>query len=514
MSHTRGKYEVIGLPCGQLSLRSNGGLALSKDQQSAWIRELYFEKQKPELGTLIFVDENAPLLSAESLRKLGPITGRSFNLGERLVPWLSNRKAIPLFPFQRVGVDWLISREYALLADDMGLGKTVQAIAGIRETIYNGLTPRVLVVAPRSLVLNWINEFLRWSPELTVTAVMPNSNNAEIIWNNRLDLAHVIVTSYEQVRQHWKILYGKFDLLVADEAHRLRNASSHQSRAFRKLTSGRTWLLSGTPVERDAFDMTTLMSILAPKIFSPSDTKLDLGVLRMKAQPFILRRTKADVLGQLPEVTTRHEILELTAVQIDTYRAILKMHIPNGVLAKFGKLRSVCDLDPSTGSSSKIDRAVEILRTIRQSGEKAVVFSFWKDPLIELTKRLEKSGFEGLYSLTADMTLHERENQLSKFKTNGTILLASAHIASEGLTLTEANHAIFLNQWWNPSLNRQAEDRIRRIGQSRPTFVYKFTCAGTVEDLIDRLHTRKEMMENELVELLKVEFSAEQSAAW
>ena len=174
-------------------------------------------------------------------------------------------------------------------------------------------------------------------------------------------------------------------------------------------------------------------------------------------------------------------------------------------MSLFNELRAICDVDPSTGESSKLDRVVELLGDIESAGEKAVVFSYVLEPLRTLVKRLSSNGAEiGYVTLTGDLSLEERNAAIERFKTDQgcTALLASTRVASEGLTLTEANHVIFINRWWNPSANAQARDRVVRIGQERTVRVKTFICQDTVEDRLEAMLDTKKLTFNQLVEAL------------
>ena len=433
--------------------------------------------------------------------KNGILVGQSFDPGSLLSIYIYGTTPAPLLPFQAEGVRWLLDNKRALLADDMGLGKTIQAISATRDCFARGVVTRALVVCPRTLVLNWVAEFQKWAPELAVTPVLPPGRAAASVWQRRVGYAHVIVTSYEQFRSHWNCLRAQAELLISDEAHHLRNRSSAISSAFRNITPQWFWMLTGTPVERHAIDLATLLALLLPARFTFSDHTIGLPLLRQRARPYVLRRLKSEVLQELPPVTTRHEVIALSSGQRLAYTAELKT-FSSSVLATFSRLRAICDVDPSSEESSKIDRVIELLAGISAMGERAVVFSFWKRPLAVLARRLEASSPGSVQLITADMTLLERAAAVAHFKNSSVTLLASARIASEGLTLTEANHAIFLNQWWNPSSNNQANDRIRRIGQSKGTFVYTFTAAGTIEELVDAILTMKNVTIKHLVDAL------------
>jgi SNF2 family DNA or RNA helicase len=384
----------------------------------------------------------------------------------------------------------------------MGLGKTVQAIEAARLLFREEHCHRLLIVCPRSLVFNWISEIQKWAPELAVTPMMPIGLHAGATWQQRARRAHVLVTSYEQLRLHASDIANFFDLIIADEAHKLRNSSSAVSRSMRLMNAQTIWFLTGTPVERDSADFITLLSLLEPGRFSKRDLHLSNSAIRFRAKDLLLRRRKSEVLSDLPEMTVTRNVIELSPPQSRAYERLKADVKFNPGLSTFGKLRQICDLESETKSSSKLDRALEIIEEIQSIDESVVVFSFWNSALESLKTRLEKEfNISPLY-LSSQLSLVDRQQMVQEFQNEGGVLLASGHIAAEGLTLTRANHAIFLNQWWNPSTNRQAEDRIRRIGQNKPTFVYTFTCKNTIEEAFVEMHDRKNLTEEELIGLL------------
>ena len=415
-----------------------------------------------------------------------------------------------LYPYQRQGVAWLLRRKRALLGDDMGLGKTAQALSAGRRLIRSGRVAWILVVSPRTLISNWIAESARWAPELTVATALPLGIHRSERWTRLVRRAHLLFTSYEQLREPAEALIRyPPDLVIADEAHRLRNIASLSTQGFRSITSERFWALTGTPIERDAEDLAVLLSLLDSSRFTPADKSLPPMSLRARLRPYLLRRRKDSVLSELPQVIEQNEVLDLTDGQRIAYRAAIVNHTKSasdiGILPLFNKLRSICDVDPDTGQSCKLDRAYELISDIQAANEKAVVFSYVLDPLHRLGNRLlELAGATCFETITGEMSLQERSQVLSKFKSDPDccVLLASTRVASEGLTLTEANHVIFINQWWNPSSNAQARDRVVRIGQSRLVRVKTFTCRGTVEERLMHLLKEKSLTFDQLVESL------------
>ena len=415
-----------------------------------------------------------------------------------------------LYSYQREGVAWLLRHQRALLGDDMGLGKTAQAVSAARRLIRFGKVAWVLVVCPRTLIANWLSELNSWAPELTFATAMPLSDTRELSWQRIVRRAHFVVSSYEQLRNPpLSLLENPPELVIADEAHRLRNIDSQSTAGFRRLKTDRLWALTGTPLEREAEDLAVIMSLIVPSKFSIDAKNLPIPTLRARSRPYILRRRKQQVLSELPPVIEEKETLELSGTQKRAYQSAIEAHVKQGrqrnFLALFNQLRMICDLESHTGSSSKLDRVVELLSEIQRSREKAVVFSYILLPLYKLKERLESQmNSMGFTLITGEMTLEQREMEIQKFKSEigCTAILASTRIASEGLTLTEANHVIFVNQWWNPSSNAQAKDRVVRIGQTKPVNVWTFTCKGTVEERLQILLAEKSRTFSELIDQL------------
>ena len=381
-----------------------------------------------------------------------------------------------LYPFQRVGAKWLAGRTEAILADDMGLGKTVQVIAAMRLLFNWGRLRMALVICPKSLIGTWERECQRWAPELGVAGLTPPAPIREAAWAALARRRHVLVTNYEQFRRPPEALRRTVpDLVVADEAHRLRNYDAQVTSGCFQLESGRRWALTGTPLERDAEDVVTLLSLVAPTSFAPADARsLHRASLSARARPYVLRRRKSDVLDDLPEVLDTTDVLELTEAQAQAQRRTIEQYRlhgrPGDELALLTRLQAICDIDSETRESCKLDRILYTLGRVREEQEKAVVFSHRLEPLRELQRRItERWGVEASELLVGQMDGESRDSAVLRFRTDGNCLalLASSRVAGEGLTLVEANHVFLLNQWWNPSANDQARDRVVRIGQRR-----------------------------------------------
>ena len=424
-----------------------------------------------------------------------------------------------LYPFQRAGTKWLVGRTECILADDMGLGKTVQVIAALRLLFNRGHARNAVVVCPKSLVGTWERECERWAPELGVAVVTPPAAIREEVWRNLVRRRHILVTNYEQFREPPTVLLeSPPDVVVADEAHRLRNYGAQSTYGCFQLRPGRFWALTGTPLERDTEDLVTLLSLVAPRSFAPSDAKaLHPTSLRARAAPYVLRRRKADVLEDLPDVLDAVETLELRGAQARAQQTAIREYRlqgrPGEELALLTRLQAICDIEPETKASCKLDRILYTLGHVHDQGERAVVFSYRLAPLRELQRRItDRWGGHAAELLVGDMDARAREQAVARFRADERrlALLASSRVGGEGLTLVEANHVFLINQWWNPSANDQARDRVVRIGQQRKVRVYRYCCRGTVEEVLEKILKSKRELVDDIVERL----AADDDGAW
>ena len=453
---------------------------------------------------------DAPRIGPVRAYEETPFAYRDLRLdtGHLLRPWLLDPPSLDdLYPFQRIGVDWLCGRfqHGAILADDMGLGKTVQVASALRVLFNRAEIRGVLVACPKSLLDVWEEELARWTPELGVAVLNPPARLREQAWGAVAGRRHVLVTNYEQMREPPKaLLEAPVDVVVADEAHRLRNFGAQVTSGIDRLPRRCFWALSGTPLERDLEDLATLLSLVAPDRFAPDDSRLHPSSLRSAAQPYILRRRKDEVLQELPPVVDTTEALDLNPEQAEAYMSAVARfrgdRRPGAELALLTRLRALCDLDQESGSSRKIDRIVERLEGIRRQGRKAVVFAYQLAPLYELERRIcAQWGSGAVRRLVGAMGQSQRERAVREFRTDPAVLalVASSRVGGEGLTLVEANHVFLIDQWWNPSANDQARDRVVRIGQKRTVHVYRFCCRGTIEERLQEiLEVKRELFED------------------
>jgi SNF2 family DNA or RNA helicase len=424
---------------------------------------------------------------------------------ELIRPFIISRKVDDsLYVYQRQGVAWLLRHPRGILGDDMGLGKTYQAISAARRLIRAGRINWGLIVVPKSLANNWLDELSKWAPELKVVNVQRADISRDSGWLRIIGSNHLAVTTYESLRGDiQKILNHPPDLIIADEAHRLRKRDSLTFKSFRKIPSKFFWALTGTPIERSAEDLTVMMSLIEPRQFAMNDLGVHRSSLQARARPYFLRRTKSEVLSQLPPVIERTEVLELSDEQRKSYDQTSRSGSFSNHLARFGKLREICDYDEISGESSKIDRVLEIIGDISAAKEKVVVFSYTLSPLSVLANRLKGLDIDFRLLLGA-LSVEERKVVIEEFKQRSDVvaLLASTKVAAEGLTLTEANNVIFLNKWWNPSSNLQARDRVVRIGQKKIVQVIDFKTERTLEDSLEKILSDKRKTFDQVISAL------------
>ena len=457
----------------------------------------------------LFVPQTDPPIMRVTKRELRPAY---FTLGE-LVRWrfIRSLPSYPLKAHQTVGVDWLQHHASAILADDMGLGKTLQAIAALELKHRSGDVQNALILCPKSLIGVWEAEVALWAPRLCTVAL--HSSIARRTWETLPSQCQVAITNYEALRTN-SPLPGAFDVVILDEVHKLKNAKSLNYAACYALQPKITWGLSGTPLENKPSDLTAILHLLDRKRISLSDDRLPLASLRAVASSHILRRDKQAIADELPQILEKLDLVPLAPAQRDKYEAILRDGSSNltvgGWIATFNRLRDVCDYEPDSGASSKIERAMTILGSILQLQEKAVVFSWRLEPLRLLRKRIADEWDDSVVGVITGATPSTaRARLVASFQSPGgpSILLCSMRATAEGLTLTAANHVVFLNEWWNPAVNAQARDRVNRIGQRKDVFVYRLRTSGTVESQLAAILETKSALFDDIVNRLTMRHS-------
>ncbi len=436
-----------------------------------------------------------------------------------------------LRPYQRAGLGWLaFLGEVGMggcLADDMGLGKTVQVLALIvrRKSKARGPT---LVVAPKTLLFNWEREARRFAPKLSVRVHhgLDRARNGAA-----LEDADLVVTTYATLRQDIELL-GKlhFDLLVLDEAQAIKNATSQSAKAVRILQADQRLALTGTPIENRVEDLLSIFEFLNPGLLEGSrvlrhllEGADELETARLAARalgPFILRRTKAEVLTELPQKSEQVVSCELEGAQRREYDA-LREHYRRTLLAKVDQVgiekagmnvleallrlrQAACHLalideKHAKTRSAKLETLFEMLEELRDSGHKALVFSQFTSFLALVKPELDKRKLKYDY---LDGKTRDREQRVENFQRDATtsVFLISLKAGGVGLNLTAADYVFLLDPWWNPAVERQAIDRTHRIGQTRPVTAYRLVARDTVEEKVLALQERKRALADALFE--------------
>jgi SNF2 family DNA or RNA helicase len=450
----------------------------------------------------------------------------------------------------------------ALLADDMGLGKTIQTLAQLqvlameyraeRETakpmVANSageakqgpdsilatdgkpLPPEamhhgpIVIIAPKSLLYNWMSESAKFCPELK-TLLYSGLSRQKLIPNfGKIDL---VVMSYGTMRNDVEILRNyRFNCIVLDESQAIKNPSSQTSRALLKLQSKSRIALTGTPIENTLLDIWSQMNFLNPGLLgsytyfekqfirpiekgaNPQKTE----ELRKLIDPFVLRRTKKQVMKELPPKIEKVHFCEMSSEQSELYETVKnqyrneilnhvtelgisksRLKIFNGLM----HLRQIA-LNPSLkdvnydGGSGKDDEIMRMLLRAVANGHKVLFFSQFVGYLKVFEEMFEQQGVEYCY-LDGSMDEKERQVQIDLFQNDDKkrVFLLSLRAGNSGLNLTAADYVFLADPWWNPFTMKQAEDRAHRIGQDKPVFSYKFITKNTIEEKILALQAKK-----------------------
>ena len=425
-----------------------------------------------------------------------------------LETWLAGQELImPFepFPYQYEGIAWLFARHSALLADEMGLGKTMQTITGIRLLLRSGQVRRILLICPKPLIPNWQREFRTWAEELPIVTIEGNGARRRMLWT--MPGVPILIANYELMTRDLAEMpedeRPKFDLLVLDEAQRIKNRDSRTAQVARDIDRRRSWALTGTPIENRPEELASLFEFME---VIPARGAPDLRQLSQLADKYILRRTKDLVMSDMPPRIDRDAELQLTEAQQYAYttaekegviqlnelgESISVQHVFELVL----RLKQITNYDPLTGESAKLERLVADMEEIAASGGKAILFSQWTKTLDWLAERLQQ--FNPLI-YHGGVPTKQREPILSKFKEDpdAHIILMSYGTGAVGLNLQFAGYVFLYDRWWNPAIEDQAINRAHRIGVKNAVIVTRFICLNTIEERIDRvLREKRELFE-------------------
>ncbi|MGE0702449.1 MAG: DEAD/DEAH box helicase [Vicinamibacterales bacterium] len=411
-----------------------------------------------------------------------------------------------LRPYQREGVSFLFRNEAALLADEMGLGKTVQAITALRLLLRKPKVDRALIVAPASLGLNWQREFERWAPELVVRRL--TGSQADRLAYYELPIA-VLIATYEQISVDAldRVPDEAFNVVVLDEAQRIKNYSSRTAFACRLLPRDIAWALTGTPIENSRSDIESIFEFLRPGLLRQTDGK---AKLLAAIAPHFLRRRKAEVVKDLPPIIFQDIDLELTDAQRSAYDAAWDAGstalrraphpIPTSdLLALITRLKQICNFEPDAFESCKVDALQVLLETASTAGAKVLLFSQYVETLNRLSRSIDSMP-ASVYS--GEQSAAERDDVLTAFEreSGSRLLLMSLRAGGVGLNIPSADLVVLFDRWWNPAVEAQAVNRAHRLGRKTPLHVVRFLVRDSIEERIDAILTAKQQLFDDYVE--------------
>lgn len=440
-----------------------------------------------------------------------------------------------LRPYQRFGsawLDYLLSHGFgACLADEMGLGKTVQTIALLRSAYGSGVEGLSLIVAPKSLLFNWASELARFAPELKVHLHYGLKRDETLPRGSA-----IVITSYATARNDVsKFEPSLFSFLVLDESQMVKNTETKTAAALRKLKATRRIALSGTPIENNIAEIYSLFRFLNPTFFgslgdfnrryrAPIEEHRDEAAikdLRTRIRPFILRRTKRDVLPELPAKTEQIAMVELEPAHLAAYhhrRIALRETIENTKLedpskalfmlltamTELRRLASVPEADPVLADelpgliSAKRTFLAETIPDIAASGHKCLVFTNYLATVELVSEDLASLGMPNLIITGAT---GDRGSIVRRFQTDPSVraLVMTLKTGGLGLNLTAADYVFILDPWWNAAAENQAIDRTHRIGQNNPVFCYRVIAKDTIEERMLELQRRKSSLASALI---------------
>ncbi len=427
-----------------------------------------------------------------------------------------NNSLLPheLYPYQRVGINFLLQNESALLADDMGTGKTVMTTVALKILIQKGKLRRALILCPPSILYEWQKHLSEWAPELIFSLVRGNPEDRAPAWKRP---AHVYLTTYDVLKRDIKNsalakdITETLELIVLDEAHHVKNSKSDRARAIKRLSPQVRWALTGTPVQNQIEDMVALFEILRPGYLMPEDAYLPSRVMN-RVKPYFLRRRKQEVMPDLPAKVQQQIWLELDLKQRAVYERVANAVrsdleamgdkvTKQAIFAKITTLKQICNFASlEDGTSPKVSQLKDDVEEILASGQKVLVFSqFLDEGIYKIQNVLDTYGTSVIIGGQSD-TERRRNIELFKYSKDVSILIISVRSGGEGLNLTEASYVIHFDHWWNPAVMWQAEDRAHRRGQMRGVNVYSYWMKDTIEEQIYETLQRKGMLFENVVD--------------
>jgi SNF2 family DNA or RNA helicase len=412
------------------------------------------------------------------------------------------------YPYQLQGIAFLMPRHHALLADEMGLGKTIQVIVAMRLMFHAGMIRNALVVCPKPLVTNWARELRLWAEDVPFEVIGGDTEARRACWH--VSNCPLKLVNYELLtRDADEVLNEKihFDLVVLDEAQRIKTRESKTGQVTRGIKRSRSWAMSGTPVENRTEDLVNIFAFVDEKRIPPDTPPRMLPELTSDC---ILRRTKEEAAPDMPPRIIQDRFIELSAPQREAYDRAEKegvIHLNSlgetitiqHVFELMWRLKMLCNFDPRTGQSAKLEQLTADLAEVAASGRKAIVFSQYIEPLQRMAEALREYG---TLQYHGQIPHRDRQGILDRFRSDPTkhVILMSYGTGSVGLNLQFTNYVFLFDRWWNPAIEDQAINRAHRIGQTEPVFVQRFITPGTIEERVAAVLDKKRQLFAELIE--------------
>ena len=430
--------------------------------------------------------------------------------------------------YQKAGFTWLkLLARYqfgGILADDMGLGKTLQSIAFIDSMLSEIKESKqpVLIVSPASLIYNWQNEIEKFTPHIQATVIAGNKSVRQDMWNS-VNHVDVVITSYPTLRMDEQLhKEHRFHTMFLDEAQAVKNPDTKTARVVRKVKANHRFALTGTPIENSISELWSIFRIVFPELLPNRREFHDLqrSDIAKRVRPFILRRTKEEVLKELPNKKEKIVYSELQLEQKKLYTAYLaelkhdalkhlkrKDFRKNKVkfLAGLTRLRQLCChpalfVEDYKGSSAKLEQLIGILKESRLSGRRVLIFSQFTQMLGIIGKQLVREGVPYFY-LDGQTPPKERVELCDRFNQGESeLFLISLKAGGTGLNLTGADTVILYDLWWNPAVEQQAADRAHRMGQQKEVQVIRMVAKGTIEEKITQLQHKKKSLIDDVIQ--------------
>ncbi|WP_413454992.1 DEAD/DEAH box helicase [Glutamicibacter sp. FR1] len=462
-------------------------------------------------------------------------TMKALQGGEEMKPVeLSDTFNAQLRPYQSRGLSWLdFLRSHGLggvLADDMGLGKTVQLLACLEQARVEDPSQKFLVLAPTSVVGNWINEAQRFAPQMSVTGITSTAKKSGQDLAAQIGDAQLVVTSYTIFRLAYEDFEAAgFNVMIMDEAQQLKNHASKGYKQARQLPVPCKFVVTGTPMENNLTELWALVSLAAPGLLGGAKSFKDnyqkpivdgdqerMERLKNRLRPFVLRRTKEQVVPELPAKTEQVLEVELEPGHRKAYDRRFQ-RVRQEVLGLVGDVDSnrfqilqsltllrQLALDPSlvgegNAPSAKLEMLRELMGDAVSEGHKILVFSQFTSFLSRARDVAEELGIEHGY-LDGSTSGPKRKELIDGFSEGDfPVFFISLKSGGFGINLTSADYCILLDPWWNPQAEAQAIDRAHRIGQTRPVYVYRLVAKDTIESKVLALQAKKTQLFNDVL---------------